>query len=174
MDEFCSAADLSYMFDTSPRRITILAKEGIIPKARYGKFPIKECVRAYVAHVQNDDGPIDTNQEKARLTKAQADKTEIEVMALRGEVVSIQSVIEEVDKMLKAFRQKALSMPSKISPLVYSEKSVASIRAILEDEINEVLSELSSYSPNRPDGSTAPPAKSGRKRGRPATKADSK
>ena len=162
------------MFDTSPRRVTILTKEGVLPKARYGKFPIKECVRAYIAYIQKDDGPIDNNQEKARLTKAQADKTEIEVMALRGEVVSIQSVIDEVDKMLKAFRQKALSMPSKISPLVYSEKSVASIRAILEDEINEVLSELSSYSPNKPNGSTAPSAKTGRKRGRPSTKADGK
>ena len=65
---------------------------------------------------------IDTNQEKARLTKAQADKTEIEVTAMRGEVVAIQRVIDEVDKMLKAFRQKALTMASKISPLVYSKK----------------------------------------------------
>ena len=171
MDEFCNASELSYMFDTSPRRISILAKDGIIPKSRHGKFPIKECVRAYLTHVQKDDGPIDTNQEKARLTKAQADKTEIEVAAMRGEVVAIQSVIDEVDKMLKAFRQKALTMPSKISPLVYSEKSVASIRAILEDEVNEVLSELSSYSPdNKPSGSTAQPVKGRRKRCRPAAK----
>ena len=48
-------------------------------------FRLKECGRSYVAHVQNDDGPIDSNQEKARLTKAQADKTEIEVAAMRGE-----------------------------------------------------------------------------------------
>ena len=171
MEEFCTSADLAYMFDTSPRRVTMLTKEGVIPKASYGKFPIKECVRAYVAHVQNDDSPIDSNQEKARLTKAQADKTEIEVAAMRGEVVSIQSVIDEVDKMLKAFRQKALSMPSKLSPLVYSEKSVGSIRAILEDEVNEVLSELSSYSPdNKPSGSTAQPVKGRRKRCRPAAK----
>jgi hypothetical protein len=170
MDEFCNAAELSYMFDTSPRRISILAKDGIIPKSRHGKFPIKECVRAYLTHVQKDDGPIDTNQEKARLTKAQADKTEIEVAAMRGEVVAIQSVIDEVDKMLKAFRQKALTMPSKISPLVYSEKSVASIRAILEDEVNEVLSELSSYTPEGSSSSPSSATKVSRKRGRPATK----
>lgn len=70
MDEFCNAAELSYMFDTNPRRISILAKEGTIPKASYGKFSIKECVRAYLTNVQKDDGTIDTNHERELLTKA--------------------------------------------------------------------------------------------------------
>jgi hypothetical protein len=52
MEKFCNSADFAYMFDTSPRRISILTKNGITPKARHGKFPIEECVRAYLAFVE--------------------------------------------------------------------------------------------------------------------------
>ena len=89
---------------------------------------------------------------------------------MRGEMVFIQTVIDKVDKMLKAFRQKTLTIPRKNSLLVYSEKSVASITAILEEEVNEALSELSNYNPDQSSPGASSTTKVSRNRGCSATK----
>lgn len=59
-----------------------LAKDGIIPKAEKGKYDLIAATRAYIKYLQEratgrDIEPQDTYVERARLLKAQADKTEL-------------------------------------------------------------------------------------------------
>ena len=49
--------------------------------------------------------------------------------------------------MLGAFKGKLLSIPSKAAPVVASEMEAGGCQKVLEDLINEALTELSNYDP---------------------------
>lgn len=91
-----------------------------------------------------DDGKVyDYETERARLTKAQADKTELEAKELRGEMVRADEVIEEWGRMLGAARSRLLSLPTKIAPLARAAAGDEVAARLIETEILEALAELS-------------------------------
>lgn len=85
-----SAAEPNYpasfyakLFDVTERRIQQLAKDGIIPKAARGKYPLIGTIKGYVKYLQErslaqvtDYSDSDIRAQKLRLTKAQADAQE--------------------------------------------------------------------------------------------------
>ncbi|MFE8033835.1 hypothetical protein [Thiohalocapsa marina] len=116
-----------------------------------------------------DDGQVyDYERERARLTKAQADRTELEAAELRGEMARAEDVIEAWGRMLGAARARLLSMPAKVAPRVRAATSDQIASGLIEAEVLEALEELSSDGlPDRTrsrrarlarDSSTAPEA----------------
>ena len=82
-------AVIARFLNLTERRVQQLARDGIIPKAEKGKYDLVRCVQNYVRYLQeraygNGDTAHDTHHERARLIKAQADKTELEVAEMRG------------------------------------------------------------------------------------------
>lgn len=135
----------------SDKQVIALVRKKIV--VRIGKeYDLQASAKNYIANLKkrniHGDGAIDTAVEKARLAKAQADKTELEVMEMKREMVPISEIIEEVEKMFSAFRQKCLTLPSKISPIVYGENNLAKIQSIMESETDEILNELSKFKIN--------------------------
>lgn len=49
-----TASSLAKLFGLSERRVTLLASEGIIPKATKSGYDIVACVQAYVRYLEND------------------------------------------------------------------------------------------------------------------------
>jgi hypothetical protein len=91
-----------------------------------------------------DDGQIyDYEQERARLTKAQADKTELESQELRGEMVRVPEVVEEWARQTGAARSRMLSVPTKAGPRARSAGSDDEAAKVIEVEVLEALQELS-------------------------------
>ena len=152
-DGLVNATFLAELFNLTDRRIQQLVKDKILEKSGREKYKFLHAVKAYIRFLQErgyeKTGPINSHSEKARLIKAQADKAEIEVAVMRGEMVPIETVCDEVDKMLKAFRERALNLPTKVSPTVFNQKSVDGVRKIISNEVDEVLSELKSFSPEQ-------------------------
>jgi hypothetical protein len=90
------------------------------------------------------DGQVyDYETERARLTKAQADRTELEAAELRGDMVRAAWVIEEWSRMLGSLRSRMLSLPTKAAPRARGAPSDAEAAALLEREVLEALQELS-------------------------------
>lgn len=85
----------------------------------------------------------DYEQERARLTKAQADKTELEASELRGLMVRAEWVTAEWGRMLGNLRQRLLSLPTKAAPRARGAMSDAEAAALIELEVIEALQELS-------------------------------
>jgi phage terminase Nu1 subunit (DNA packaging protein) len=85
----------------------------------------------------------DYDAERARLTKAQADKTELEARELQGEMVVADAVIEEWARMLGALRARLLSIPSKTAPRARGAQSDEHASKLIEAEVLEALQELS-------------------------------
>jgi phage terminase Nu1 subunit (DNA packaging protein) len=111
-----TAADL---LGLSVRRVGQIVEEGNgPPQARGGSFPAREFGQWMIERELAKRGGVglDLTAERARLAKAQADKTELEVAELRGELVSAQEVIEAWTQYIAAIRARLLALPSKARP----------------------------------------------------------
>lgn len=92
------------------------------------------------------EGSLDLNQERARLARAQREKTELEVAVTRGELIRRQHMMETLGRALTAFRARLLSAASKLAPLVNAGNPNLA-RDLIERELNEALSELADFDP---------------------------
>lgn len=100
-------------------------------------------------HLMQSSGDLDLSQERARLAKAQADKTEIENEVRAGRLVEISQVINDVGAMHIAFRSRVLAIPDAVGQLLDAETSRIVVPAI-RCAVHEALAELSQYRPGSP------------------------
>ncbi len=61
----------------------------------------------------------------------------------KKELIRLDEVVEANQKIIKAFRDKALSVPTKLTPVLESAKNASEIKEILEDAMYELLTEVS-------------------------------
>jgi phage terminase Nu1 subunit (DNA packaging protein) len=80
--------------------------------------------------------------ERTRLTKAQADKTELEVQELRGILVRVPSAAEHWRGMVARARAKLLSLPSRIAAAIAPPEKVAQCQDLAQGLVYEALAEL--------------------------------
>jgi terminase small subunit / prophage DNA-packing protein len=142
-----SAAVIGQLIGVSARRVTQLRDEGIIPAGPRGKFILGQAVRAYCAHMRpasgghaaggsKSTGPADLAEEKARLTKAQADLAEMKLDAARGVLVPAADVDREWRNVLAAVRSRLLAVPSRLRQVMDAEaarEADVEIRAALNE-----------------------------------------
>ncbi len=137
------------LLNLSEKRVKQLTDEGILTEIKKDHYGLKDSVQCYVKYLQNmisdRDYSSDYNVEKTRLTKAKREKEEMELALKSGALHKAEDITFTVSNMLIAFKSKMLSIPSKLAPKVAKEKDINTINALLTDEINEALNELSEY-----------------------------
>lgn len=89
------------------------------------------------------DEPLNLMQEKTRLTNLQANKIELELATLRGDLLLYDDVEKELADIVLSFRAKMLNIPTKIAPTLALESEASVIEGILRQTIKEALDELS-------------------------------
>lgn len=97
----------------------------------------------------------DYNSARARKMEADADLAELELLQAKKELLSANDVLNSWVEVLAAMRAKMLSLPTVTAPLVANETDIGAIQHIIEKQIHEALNELSTYEPNKPNGSKA-------------------
>ena len=97
--------------------------------------------------IQQSAEGSDLEVERTRLTKWQADKTELEVAVLRGELIPSEIVQRVWSGMVISFRSRVMSIPTKSAHSVLGAVNVAEAEAVLKKLVNEALEELSEYDP---------------------------
>ena len=140
-------AVIARFLNLTERRVQQLARDGIIPKADKGKYDLVRCVQHYVQYLQeraygNGDTARDTHHERARLIKAQADKTELEVAEMRGQLIPIEIIEHDWMQHVSSCRMRLLAIPSKSAFQIASLKEPAEIERFLKASIYEALTEL--------------------------------
>jgi len=83
------------------------------------------------------------NPEKVRLTKAQADKIELEIEEKQKHLLAVTQVKDTWAKMTIAFKNKMLAIPSRLAPELEVMTNRGEIEEILTDSIEDALRELS-------------------------------
>lgn len=142
---------LSRLFNLTERRIQQLAREETIPKADKGKYNLIECVQSYIKFLQdrsngkhNKDSP-DYIAERTRLTKAQADKVELELAVLEQSLIPAALVEEVWSKMIASSKAKLLSVPLKAAQTSLGKTELKEVEDINRTFIYEALEELSEF-----------------------------
>jgi len=139
---------IAKLFDLTPRRVQQLAAEGTIPRAARGQYELVPAVKAYIKYLKDrainaDVTDGEEGDHKRRLVKARADIAEMEAERLAGNQVECSKIEAIWTDAAARFRQRTLSIAHKAAPLVATENDIAACHAILESQIFEALSELS-------------------------------
>ena len=90
-----SVNELADIFNVSTRWVQQLAQDGVVSKLKSGKYDLYKCSQAYIKFLEKklagkDSKSADGKKEKRRLTKLQADSREIDLLAKKAEVISIE------------------------------------------------------------------------------------
>jgi len=137
---------IAKLLDLTERRVQQLARDGVIPKADNGRYDLVQAVRGYIKYLrdraQGNGAPADAHAERARLTRLKADREEIELFQLRGELVPVDEAAALLEQVIVACRSRILAIPTRAAPLVARKRKAAEVREILTRVTDEALHEL--------------------------------
>jgi phage terminase Nu1 subunit (DNA packaging protein) len=154
----CNKKHLAEIFGITERTLTTYQSAGLPFKAGGpGKDNEYDTIAVYnwlVARAKSSNSS-DYYTEKARLTKAQADKEELKVLEMRGQLLNADAVSDAWAKQIAAARAKFLSLPTKIAPLVISQP-LETAQLLLQNYIEEALHELANERLTEPNPTTSP------------------
>lgn len=133
------------VFGISVRRYRQLAQEGHVPKSENGIINFLIAARELFNYYRKSTatGTMSLMDEKTRLTKTDADKREIELRVLRGELVEMRSVEIVISRAITALKSKLLSVAPRCAPVVINFKNPIEAQEHIEGLIHEALNELS-------------------------------
>lgn len=153
--------ELAAILGITDRRIRQLRDEyglfsrGLTEGKSRKNYCLEKCIPEYInyrleAEVQ---GGTNADKEKEQAEHEQIKKkiSIIKLRKLRGELHEAQDVEEFLTNMLIHFKDRLLSVPPKVAPLILGEDDVNVVLTILEKEIYEALDELSEYDPEKID-----------------------
>lgn len=139
---------LADLFELTDRRVQQLAKEGIIPKEVYGKYPLFASIKGFLKYQKDGRYSADTSgndtDHKKRLLKAKADKAEIEAERLADNLIEVHRVEKTWTDIMSRVRPKLLSIAPKSAAVVAVETSADACHKIIQKSVDEALIELSS------------------------------
>lgn len=158
MGKVVSLTDLCEILGVVPMTISRLEERGF-PCIERGsgrnpsKYDTQECIQWLIKHemrklTQTPDGQfLNYEEERARLTREQADKVAMENEQRRQRLVDSDDVGMHWGKIISNAKTRLLAIPTKAAPLVLGLKTMPQVRDQLERMIVEVLNELSSANP---------------------------
>lgn len=142
--------ELAAIVGKSTRWIRQLATDGVLKQSGRGKYILGDAIQAYIEHAsggrEDDKKPryIDHKTEHERI---KAERAALELARMRGELHASEDVESVMNDMLTAFRQKILSIPTKLAPQLVGIDDIGKVKAELTRDLHEALSELSNYDP---------------------------
>jgi phage terminase Nu1 subunit (DNA packaging protein) len=111
------------------------------PVGRRGKSDLYRIEQVITALRGSSGG--DYNEERTRLTKAQADHEELKVAQLAGELIPVDFVIETWQAQTQNMRAKLLNLPTKAAQAAIAARELKDIEDVIRDQVHEALTELS-------------------------------
>jgi len=115
--ETAATAEIADLLGVSLRTIGELTQKGILPKAARGRYPVRDAVRAYAAHLREQaagrTGSTTLTAERIRVATAQAEKLELANAVARGEMVPSRQIHTEWAGILRDVRACLLAVSSR-------------------------------------------------------------
>ena len=180
MGKLLNTADISEHYEVDERSVYRWRKEGLPWDGGADSLVLHEWLkeRDIARRFGESSGGkvLDLNAERARHSKEQADKLEMENEVRRGLLMGRDEIQAELGRIFTNFKVKLLAIPTKLAPLVFSMKSIPEIMEALKAAIYECLNELAAElriegdtatakSKRKPMGGRKPKVKPGGKRG---------
>lgn len=138
---------IAKLLNLTERRIQQLVKENVLPPPVKQRYNLVACVQGYIQYLQEKaagikNETIDIHKERARLIRAQADKTEIERDVLKQKLVLIEDAELEFANQILKCRSKLLALAPRAATRVIAITDYAEAEEILNNIVREALDEL--------------------------------
>lgn len=148
---------LANILGITGRRVRQLKEEGLFQQQEKGKkYDLAACVQEYIMYkVKTEMGKgasKDVNVIRAEHEVVKKDISKLKLRKLRKELHEAKDVERFLGNMLVNFKNKLLSIPSKIAVQIIGEEDVNRITELLKREMIEALEELSEYDPDEING----------------------
>lgn len=145
--------ELATILGITSRRVRQLREEGFFSFAENGKkYSLEKCVQEYIEYKvkaeTNSGTSIDVEREKAEHEQIKKNISKLKLRKLKKELHEASDVELFLSEMLINFRNRLLSIPSKVAVQILGEEDVNRIIEILQKEMYETLDELSEYNPD--------------------------
>lgn len=88
---------------------------------------------------------FDLWKENARTAHYTAELKKLEFEKKSGELVEISLVAEHLERSFLYIKQRFLTSPQKLAPVVKAAKTTEEVRLLIQAEVTEILNELSAY-----------------------------
>ena len=137
-------SELAFTLSLSETRVAELVKSGVLPQPKgRGKFDLVASTRAYLQYSRSHTkGTL--AEEKTRLTKAKADREELNLAVRSKELIEVATVEKVVFEKARQIRDALQSIPDRIAGIVSAEGDQAKNHATLSREIQQALEALTS------------------------------
>lgn len=152
MAKFVTQAEFAERIGKSRSAVNQLVKRGKIPLVN-GKIPLDEALAAYKlvgkdgtnkpTEITGDVANIAVATKKAELVKktAEAKIAQLELQERERKLIKVEDVEVDARRVAETVRALLLSLPNRVA-LSLEMRAANEIQAILDDEINQVLTKL--------------------------------
>lgn len=160
MFERLSKTELAAAFRVSKPTIDAWIQRGMPHKAQGGPgrawaFDLAGCVAWRIEDEigrridagGEDVEALDLTTERAKLARAQRLKSEYELGILQRHNIPADEVERVFGGMIKAFRERALALPTQLTAQVAAETDPGTVADLIEGAVYECLTELAEYDP---------------------------
>jgi phage terminase Nu1 subunit (DNA packaging protein) len=146
---------LAKLFNLTAVRVQQLVSDGVVIRVARGKYDLWQSIRNYIKYLQErkvnqwtgtEGEPDGYTQHRARLTKAKADKAEVEAALIKGTAHEAQAVSAVWSDMVANARAKLLALPTKLAAQLEG-MTIAERQSAIHTVVLQALTELSEYSP---------------------------
>jgi phage terminase Nu1 subunit (DNA packaging protein) len=149
---------LAEILEVAPDQVTRMEREGLPVESRGAgsrpsRYLLAKAVPWYLARERDrlagSAEATSLDAERARLAKAQARRTELDIRRKEGELVPLAEVTEALTSLLATVRARLLAIPSALGPGLAAAASGGPRAAedLVRQAIESALTELASWRP---------------------------
>jgi phage terminase Nu1 subunit (DNA packaging protein) len=151
-DVICSAQQLSEVLGVTPRRIDVLAEDGVLKAVRSSKFKgrryrLNDAVQRFCAYQKqyvkaqcsSRNGNGEYNDARARRMAATAIIEEARARQISGEMISRESAMISMTNVVSVIRNHVLAIPNRLSRVLAATNDVSKAHSILKSACRSAL-----------------------------------
>lgn len=118
LPETCTGAELGRIVGLSPRNVADWAARGVLVRSENGRYVTVPSIQEYIRVLREQaagraSGNSELAEEKANNERIKREMAEIKLAQLRGDVLTLDEVVESWTKFALAVKGAVLSLPTK-------------------------------------------------------------
>jgi len=148
---------LAALFECDPKTVQNLAKNGEIPKAAHGEYLLWPSVQGYIRYLKslNARKTKSESAERLRLTRAQADKIELELAVTSGRLVDVAGFETALEASIVSAKTSLRQSARKIKESILETHGVEIDIKCITRHIDTALARLAECQPELDEGAAS-------------------
>jgi hypothetical protein len=120
----------------------VAGRSGALADAAAGVAALESAARGRELEVDKKPGDDDYWQSRGRREKAEAERSELELGKLKGELIEVSAVRGQIGAVLSSLREALMQIPARMSPVLAAEADASRVHEALSGEIHQALEQF--------------------------------